>query len=375
MRWLSHPQARNLLLGVGCVVLVSSGAIGAYMLNGWSFGDALYMVVVTVFTVGYGEVRPLNSPELRFITMSLIVMGCTGMIFVTGVLVQAISFAQFENVLGNKRMNRQIEEIKDHVIICGFGRIGNMLAKELLAGKARFVVLEPTAERFAEAKQAGYLCLQADATEEDALRRAGILHARALATVVPSDAVNVFITLSARSLNKSLQIVARGESPSTERKLLQAGADAVVLPTHIGAEQLASIILYPGITKLLDQSDRRARMDQDLRSLGLEIEVVSAAEGSAFVGLTVDEIERQSRGSFFIVAIERPGSTSIEHPRAETRVQAGDGMTILGRNARADLLARFSAPASVPAPVPADAVSGDQFQPPLAGSGLGKRDW
>jgi Trk K+ transport system NAD-binding subunit len=364
---LSHPQARNLLLGVGCVVLVSCGAIGAYMLNGWSFGDALYMVVVTVFTVGYGEVRPLDTAELRFITMSLIVMGCTGMIFLTGVLVQAISFAQFENVLGNKRMNRQIEEIKDHVIICGFGRIGNMLAKELQAGKAQFVVLEPTPERFAEAKQAGYLCLQADATEEDALRRAGILQARALATVVPSDAVNVFITLSARSLNKSLQIVARGESPATERKLLQAGANAVVLPTHIGAEQLASIILYPGITKLLDQSDRRARMDQDLRSLGLEIEVVTAAEGSAFVGLTVEEIERQSRGSFFIVAIEHRGSISIEHPRGETRIQAGDGMTILGRNARADLLARFSAPK-------AQVRSDDQSELPLAEVGLGDRD-
>jgi trk system potassium uptake protein TrkA/voltage-gated potassium channel len=342
---LSHPQARNLLIGIGCVLTVSGGAIGAYMLNGWSFGDALYMVVVTVFTVGYGEVRPLDTTVLRFITMSLIVLGCTGMIFLTGVLVQAISFRQFENVLGNKRMNRQIEDMKDHVIICGFGRIGNMLAKELRAGKAQFVILEPSPQRYAEAKEAGYLCLQADATEEDSLRRAGIVRARALATVVPSDAINVFITLNARSLNKSLQIIARGETPSTERKLLQAGADAVVLPTHIGAEQVASIILYPGITRLLDQSDRRLRMEQDLRSLGLEIEVISAAEGSAFVGLTVEEIERQSRGSFFIVAIERTGSSAVEHPRADTRIHAGDGVTILGRNARADLLARFGAPA------------------------------
>jgi trk system potassium uptake protein TrkA/voltage-gated potassium channel len=220
-----------------------------------------------------------------------------------------------------------------------------MLAKELRAGKAQFVILEPSPQRYAEAKEAGYPCLQADATEEDSLRRAGIVRARALATVVPSDAINVFITLNARSLNRSLQIIARGETPSTERKLLQAGADAVVLPTHIGAEQVASIILYPGITRLLDQSDRRLRMEQDLRSLGLEIEVISAAEGSAFVGLTVEEIERQSRGSFFIVAIERTGSSAVEHPRADTRIHAGDGVTILGRNARADLLARFGAPA------------------------------
>jgi Trk K+ transport system NAD-binding subunit len=339
---LSHSQARNLLIGVGCVLLVSGGAICAYMLNGWSFSDALYMVVMTVFTVGYGEVRPLDTAVLRLITMSLIVLGCTGMIFLTGVLVQSLSFRQFENVLGNKRMHRQIEDIRDHVIICGFGRIGNMLAKELRAGKARFVILEPSAQRFAEAKEAGYLCLQADATEEDALRRAGIMQARALATVVPSDAINVFITLNARSLNKSLQIIARGESPSTERKLLQAGADAVVLPTHIGAEQVASIILYPGLTKLLEQSDRRARMEQDLRTLGLQIEVLSAAEGSPYIGRTVEEIERQAGRSFFIVAIERTGSPAVEQPRPDVRIHAGDGVTILGRTGRASLLAGFS---------------------------------
>jgi trk system potassium uptake protein TrkA/voltage-gated potassium channel len=342
---LSQTQTRNLLLGIGCVLIVGGTAVCAYMLNGWSLSDALYMVILTVFTVGYDEVRPLDTTALRLITMSLIVLGCTGMIFLTGVLVQAISFREFESVLGNKRMNRQIEEMKGHVIICGFGRIGNMLAKELRAGKARFVILEPNAQRFTEAREAGYPCLQADATEEDSLRRAGILRARALASVVPSDAVNVFITLNARSLNQSLQIVARGESPATERKLLQAGANAVVLPTHIGAEQVASIILYPGITRLLDQTDGRARMEQDLRALGLEIEVVTAAEGSAFVGLTVEEIEQQSRGSFFIVAVERPGSTAVEQPRADTRIHAGDGVTILGRNARADLLARFGTPA------------------------------
>ncbi len=342
MNPLSHPQSRNLVFGISFVLLVSAIAVGSYMLSGWSFGDALYMVIVTVFTVGYGEVHPLDTEALRVTTMSLIVLGCTGMIFLTGALVQFITFRQFENLLGHRRMNKQIERMTDHVIICGYGRIGNMLAKELRAGKAEFVILEPSAERFAEARDAGYFCIQGDATEEDALKAAGILRARALASVVPSDAVNVFITLNARGLNKSLQIIARGESPSTEKKLLQAGADAVVLPAHIGAEQVASIILYPGIAKIIQQSERRRRMEQDLRVLGLEIEVVGAAEGSPFIGRTVEEIEREAERSFFIVAIERSGSKAIERPRADARIEAGDGVTILGRTGKANVLAKFA---------------------------------
>ncbi len=342
MNALSSPQWRNLILGVCFVVTVAALAVSAYVLNGWSFGDALYMVVLTVFTVGYDEVRPINTEALRIVTMMLIFFGCTGMIFLTGALVQLITFQQIQQVLGYRRMNKQIDQMKDHVIVCGFGRIGNMLARELQAGKAEFVILEPSPDRFAEAREQGYFCIQADATEEEALKQAGILRARALASVVPSDAVNVFITLSARGLNKSLQIIARGESPSTEKKLLQAGANAVVLPAHIGAEQVASIILYPGISEILGQSDRRHQMEQDLRSLGLEIEVVTAAEGSAFVGLTVEEIELQAERSFFIVAIERSGSRAVERPSAASRIAAGDGVTILGRTGRAGIVSKFA---------------------------------
>jgi Trk K+ transport system NAD-binding subunit len=342
MNPFSNLQWRNLILGVVFVLVVSAAAVVAYMWNGWDFGDALYMVVLTVFTVGYGEVHPLDTEALRAITISLIVFGCTGMIFLTGALVQVITFTQIQQVLGSRRMQQQIDRMRDHVIVCGFGRIGNMLAKELRAGKAEFVVIEPSAERFAEARAHGYVCMQADASEEEALKAAGIERARALATVVPSDAVNVFITLSARSLNKGLQIIARGESPSTERKLLQAGADAVVMPAHIGAEQVASIILYPGLADVIQHSERRRQMTQDLRVLGLEIEVLSVAEGSEFAGLTVEEIERQAERSFFIVAIERSGSRDIERPRADVRIRPGDGVTILGRTGRANILSKFA---------------------------------
>jgi Trk K+ transport system NAD-binding subunit len=239
-------------------------------------------------------------------------------------------------------MNKHIEDLANHIIICGFGRTGSMLAKELQGGKAKFVIIEPNQDRFAEAKELGYLCIHADAAEESVLKQAGIERARALATVVASDPVNVFITLSARSLNDSIQIIARGEDPSTEKKLLQAGANSVVLPTHIGAEQIASMILFPSIASVIQSPERRRQMDLDLRTLGLELEVIVAAENSRFTGLTVEEIERKAERSFFIIAVEPAGSGKAERPLPGTRIAAGDGITILGRSGRANVLNKFA---------------------------------
>ncbi|ACK50288.1 TrkA-N domain protein [Methylocella silvestris BL2] len=342
MKWLSNSLARNLILGVVFVVIVAALGVIGYMHNGWSFGDSLFMVVLTIFTVGYEEVHPLDTIELRALTIGLIALGCTGMIYLTGAIVQFITLTQIQQMLGLTRMNKQIETLSDHVIVCGFGRTGAMLSKELKAGKAKFVVIEPNPERCAEARELGYLCVHADAADEAALKQAGIERARALATVVSSDPVNVFITLSARSLNGAVQIIARGEEPSTERKLLQAGADSVILPAHIGAEQIASMILFPSIAGVIQSPERRRQMDLDLRTLGLELEVVVAAEGSVFTGLTVEEIESKAERSFFIIAVEQAGSQKAERPLPGTRIVAGDGVTILGRAGRANILNKFA---------------------------------
>ena len=245
MIWVPNSRVANLFYAVYIVVIISGLAVLGYMLNGWSFGDALYMVVLTVFTVGFSEVRPVDTVTLRTITVILIVIGCTGMIYLTGALIQFITYNQLQEILGTTRTNKQIEDLDRHVIICGYGRLGMMLAKELREGKSQFVIIEPSLDSCNEAKQHGHLYIHADATEESALMQAGVDRARALASVVSSDPANVFITLTARGLNKSIQIIARGEEPSTQKKLLQAGANSVVLPTHIGAEQIGSMIFFP----------------------------------------------------------------------------------------------------------------------------------
>ncbi len=346
MRWFAawaQSPARFLWAGVAFVLIVSACAVLGYMWHGWSLGDAVYMVIITVFTVGFSEVHAVDTPGLRALTETLIVTGCTGMIFLTGALVQAITLSQVQLVFGMKRMTRQIDELRGHIIVCGFGRTGSMLARELHAAKADLVILETSPERCAEAREMGFLCLQADAAEESVLEQAGVHNARALATVVSSDAVNVFITLSARGLNPQLQIIARGELPATEKKLLQAGANSVVMPAHIGAEQVASLILFPAIAGLIQSSHRRRQMDLNLRALGLELEVVLAVEGSLYTGRTVEEIERLARNAFFIVAIEHAGTRTVERPTPDAVIKAGDGVTLLGRGGRAEMVTYFSA--------------------------------
>jgi hypothetical protein len=227
MTGLLDSPIRNLSVGVAYTVTVMIVATVAYMAAGWSFRDAIYMVIVTIYTVGYNEVRPINTPALNVITIGLIVLGCTGVIFLTGALVQFFTLDQLNKTMGLKRMNRQIDELKGHVVVCGFGRLGHVLARSLSASSAGFVILEENEARATEARLQGYLCIHGDATNEQALLAAGVMRANALATVLSNDALNVFITLSARALNPHLSIIARGELSSTESKLLQAGADKV----------------------------------------------------------------------------------------------------------------------------------------------------
>ena len=198
----------------------------------------------------------------------------------------------------------------------------------------------------AEARELGYLCLQGDATDEGPLIEAGIARARILATVLPDDAANVFITLSARSLNPELQIIARGEAPTTESKLLHAGADKVVLPTHIGAERIAEMILFPETARFIRGSERMQDFEKVLRDLGLEIEVVIARKGSAAVGASIADFESRGHGAFFVVQLDRDGGgETITRPTGDLVIGAGDGLVVVGR-AGVELSAVMSAPAA-----------------------------
>ena len=343
MELLGSP-GRTLVSIICFMLAVIVLATLAYMGAGWSFADASYMVLLTVYTVGYGEVHPIATPYLHGVTMALMFLGCTGMILLTGALVQFLTITQLQQIFGGRRMKAEIEKLENHVIVIGFGRIGAMLAKELKAGGAPFVVLESDDKRAAAVRELGYLCLVGDATSEKSLLEAGVGRARTLASVLPNDAANVFITLSARALNSCLGIIARGEMPSTESKLIQAGANKVVLPTHIGAERIAELILFPETACMLRSSDMFSALERSLRGLGLDMAVVVVPEKGALTGLSIEQIERRAEGKFFVVQLNRQGGDSITSPDRGLTVQGGDGVVIVSRSGQA-ARAMFEAPA------------------------------
>ncbi len=336
---------RTLVATLCFVGIVFCSATIGYTLAGWSLGDAAFMVLLTVFSVGYGEVRPLDTAFLRDLTSVTIVFGCTGMIVLTGALVQVFTLIQIRSLLGVDRMRSQIESLNDHVIICGFGRIGVQLARELAKAGSSFMILERDAAKTALAVAEGFLCITAEATDEGALEQAGIARARVLATVLPNDAANVFITLSARALNPTVEIIARGEAPSTESKLFHAGANKVVLPTHIGAERMVEMILYPATQGAIAQSEQMTEMKRGLHEFGLDLEVVTAIPGGAVTGETVFAAERRGGGAFFIVQLDRASGQTIAHPGPDVPIEAGDTVLLVVRGNRLSAGTLFSKPA------------------------------
>jgi trk system potassium uptake protein TrkA/voltage-gated potassium channel len=324
-------------------VLFCVSTIG-YVRAGWPVGDAAYMVLLTVFSVGYGEVRPIDTTYLRLWTVATIVLGCTGMIVLTGALVQVFTLFQFRRLMGLDRMQTEIEKLKNHAIICGYGRIGIQLAKSLSDAGHPFLILERNTVKADEARSHGCLTLVGEATHEETLKLAGIAHASVLATVLPDDAANVFITLSARNLNPKVRIIARGEEPTTESKLFHAGADKVVLPTHIGAERITELILYPATETALADTDAMAGVKRNLHDFGLDLEVVTLGEKGGLIGESVGEAERRGNGAFFVVQIDRAGGQSIRHPGEDVKIEAGDTVLLVVRGSRLSAGAVFNAP-------------------------------
>jgi hypothetical protein len=204
----------GIFFGLTCTV-----AVVGYMMAGWQMLDAVYMVVITVFGVGYGEAKPLDNSSLKVFTMGVIIAGCSSGIYVVGGFVQMLAEGEINRVLGTRRMSKGIEQLTGHTLICGYGRVGQIRAADLAAAHQPFVVIDTSESRVAEAQAAGYLALLGSASEERTLEVAGIARARVMAAVLPDDTANVFVTLTARDLNPTIQIIARAESPSTEKKL------------------------------------------------------------------------------------------------------------------------------------------------------------
>lgn len=338
-----------MIAGVTVLVSVCLAATFGYMIAGWNFGDSVYMVVITVFAVGYGEVEEVTTWPLRGLTMALIVSGYGAVIYTVGGFIQLVVDGELNRALGVRRMNKDIDQLDGHAIICGYGRMGSTLAQELLAAGQPFVAIDTLGGGVAdEADGDGPLVINGDATEESVLERAGIRRASVLATVMSDDATNVFVTLTAREMNPDLKIIARGENRRTEGKLRSCGADTVVMTTTIGASRISQLILRPTADELLDQLTDASDHRSDLDHIGLEFDELSIDANSPLAGKTLGDIEVRGAHGYLVVGIRHVDGTTVMHPPAAAEISVGDVVVVLGYQDDIPELATRLSPGSKP---------------------------
>ncbi len=332
---MARPRVHRLLLPLLVVVaLLLVGTLGYQLVEGWSAGDALYMTVITITTVGFQEVRPLG-PAGRLFTMALALGGVFTAFYAAAGFIRAVVTGEIRTVLGRQRMENRLEKLNGHLVVCGFGRMGRLVAEEFSAGGLEFVVIDRDPRLLEGFALRGGIPLVGDATADDVLRQAGVDRARALVTAAASDADNLFITLSARLISEKLLIVARAEGEGAELKLLRAGASRVVSPYSIGGHRVAQAVLRPNAMDFIELATRSAHLE-------LQIEEVTVRPGSPLVGCTLKASPIRSELGIIIVAIKKPGAKMVFNPAPESPLAAGDLLITLGHRQQLDRLEQMA---------------------------------
>ena len=335
-RLMTEPGAgpgvqRSLFLLTAVVV---GGTVGYMAIEGWSAWDALYMTVISITTAGYKEVHPLSRAGELF-TMIVLTVGVATVLYTFSLVMARVVEGDLQHRWATRRRARMLEELTNHFIICGFGRIGRVISGELARQQVPLVVIERDPERVHEALEAGYLAVEADASGEQVLKRVGIGVARGLIAAVGSDAENVYAVLTARLLRPDLYIVARAETDDAKTKLVRAGANRVVSPYQIGGLQLAQTAVGPAVVDFVQIATSADHLE-------LNIEQVEIGAGSELTGQSLVDSALRQRFGVVVVAIQRANGVMEFNPEPDTRIRQGDRLIALGR---ADDLRRLNAAA------------------------------
>jgi voltage-gated potassium channel len=296
--------------------------------------------VITIFGVGYGEVQPLETPIEKLFTIGVIIAGTSSAVYIIGGFMQMITEGEINRAFAAQRKRRTMENLRDHIVLCGFGRMGQVLAKQLTEAGEFLVIIDAQRDRAQRAEEQGYLAYQGSASDESLLVTVGIERARVLATVLPDDATNVFITLTAKELNPQITVLARGELPSTEKKLRLAGADHVILPATLSGVRMANLITRPAAVDFLAQQAERDHLNDLLAQIDVQMDELAIAPDSLLLGKTIREIEIRSKGTFIIVALRRVNGEMFIHPAPSLMLGAGDTLLILGHQSDIPQFAR-----------------------------------
>ncbi len=315
-------RGSNLLVAIAGILVLTAGGTAGYMaIEHMSALDALYMTIITISTVGYEEVKPLGTGG-RIFTMGLIVTGVGTAFYIFAAVTQFVVEGQLRAAFGRVAMKHKIEKLEGHVVICGFGRMGRVVAEEVMRSGGQAVVIERDPAREAELAASGLLYVMGSALADSVLEEAGLRRARAIVVVTSSDADNVFITLSARAMNPSIHIHARGESEVGLQHLRMAGADQAVAAYQWGALRLAAAVMRPSVVDFLELSFPG-------RGAEIDLEEIRVAPGSALVGQSISAVE-QSSTRLRIVALKRGDAPSTLIPDPVTRIEAGDFLVAIG---------------------------------------------
>lgn len=320
---------RRILQGIVAELIVIVIGIVGYVLLGWGVSDACYMVAITISGVGYGEVQPVLTPAARVHTVVVIVLGMLVVGYTLARFIQMLTEGEIQNLVGHRRMRRQIETLQGHTLVAGYGRVGALVCDELAESDMPFVVIDSDADAIAEIEKRGYYYVHGDATEEKILNDAGLDRARVLVTVMPNDAANVFITLTARQLAPSVMIVARAELPSTQKKLKQAGANHVILPAQIGAHRIVSLLTNPTAVEFAELVTQRS-------SLAIEMDDIPIRDGSPLSGQTLRDADIGRRTGVIVIAVKRADGRVEFPPSGDKPLVAADSIVVLGRRANLD---------------------------------------
>ena len=327
------PQGlRNAIRGAVILVLILvTGTFGYVFIEGWNLLDAFYMTVITVTTVGYGEIRTVSNVG-RLFTVIIIFLGMGVMAYTLGMVAQTMVEFRISSILGRRKFGRKLRSMKNHYIICGYGRLGAIIVSELRNQNIPLVVIDNDPGSRETLADLGIPFFIDDATNEDILLEAGIENAKGLVAVVLSDADNLFITMSARGLNRDLFILARADKEQTRKKLLRAGASRVALPYLIGGLKMAHTIIKPAVTDFLELTMHNENIE-------LQLEELPVGEHSRLNGITLVNSGIRKDMNVIILAVKKKNGDMSFNPSFSTLIEAGETLIALGPKNDLDRLA------------------------------------
>jgi len=298
------------------------------VIEGWDFFDSLYMTIITLTTVGYREVHDLSRNGMIF-TIVLLLVGVGTFLYALSAGAKLILEGELQELFGRKRLEKKIKELKGHYIVCGFGRMGKIICKELKAKHLPFVAIEKT-DHMNDIPE-DLLLVAGDATNDEVLKTAGIERAKGLISVLPNDVLNLYVVLSARELNPDLHIVARAGEEGSEKKLNRAGADKVVSPYHIGGLRIAHTILRPAVVDFIEFATKTGNIE-------LQMEEVTIPEGSVMAGVSLDQCGLGRELGVIVVGIKRSNGEMKFNPTSRSTIKAGDTLIALGEISKLRIL-------------------------------------